>query len=100
MAGLLRWTQGEGHTAFVVAAPPMAEPLLDAKRAALKDSLAQVCRDFAAPILDLPGAVADWSAWHAEAAAGDGAHPNAEGYRRVAEAFGRWAEWREWIEKD
>lgn len=98
LRGMLNWCKGEELQAFFLCAPPMAEPALDARRAALKDALAQVCRDAAVPILDLPAAVADWSAWHAEAAAGDGVHPGAEGYARVAEAFAAWTPWRHWLD--
>jgi lysophospholipase L1-like esterase len=95
--GMLRWSAGQGFAAFVVAAPPMTEAALDPQRAALQDVLAQVCRDRAAPFLALPRAVGDWSAWHAEARAGDGVHPGAEGYRRVADAFCAWTAWRDWL---
>jgi acyl-CoA thioesterase-1 len=98
LRGMLNWCKAEGLQAFFLCAPPMAEASLDAKRAALKQALEQVCRDFAVPMLDLPAAVADWSAWHAEAQAGDGVHPGAEGYARVAAAFGAWNAWRDWLD--
>ena len=47
--------------AFVVAAPPLAEPDLRPKQNVLQKALDRVCSDFAAPFLDLPAAVDDWS---------------------------------------
>ncbi len=41
--------------------------------------------------------VADWDAWHTEAQAGDGVHPNTRGYEHVAQAFGVWRAWRSWL---
>ncbi|HVY32897.1 MAG TPA: GDSL-type esterase/lipase family protein [Caulobacteraceae bacterium] len=100
MRGLLQWAKGEGYAAFVVAAPPMAEAALQSKQDALNTALAQVCADFAVPMLNLPAVVEDWSAWRGEAEAGDGVHPGAEGYRRVAMAFEAWPAWREWLQRD
>lgn len=96
--GLLQWAKGEGYAAFIVASPPIAEPRLQPKQDALNNALAQVCADFAVPMLDLPTAVDDWSAWRGEAEAGDGVHPGAEGYRRVAMAFEAWHPWRDWLD--
>ena len=98
MRGFLQWADGEGYAAFVVAAPPMAEAGLQSKQDALNDALAQVCADFAVAMLDLPAAVDDWSAWRRGAQAGDGVHPGAEGYRRVAVAFEAWTPWRDWLD--
>jgi lysophospholipase L1-like esterase len=98
LQGLLRWSAGEGLQAFFIAAPPMQDPERDGLRKQLQDALVQVCRDLAVPAQDLPTAVADWSAWRAEARAGDGVHPGAEGYRRVAQAVGGWSAWRNWLD--
>ena len=97
MRGLLQWANGEGYAAFVVAAPPLAEPALQPKQSDLNKAFAQVCADFAAPMLDLPTAVDDWSAWRGEAEAGDAVHPGAEGYHRAAVAVVAWHPWRDWL---
>ncbi len=60
-------------------------------------ALAGVCAAEGVPVLDLAAVVPDWSVWWAQAAAGDGAHPNAEGYGLIAEAFNGWAPWRDWL---
>ena len=96
--GMLQWIRGDGFAAFVLAAPPLAEAALQPEQNALNQALSQVSADFAAPFLDLPAAVDDWSAWHAEAIVGDGVHPGAEGYRRVAAAFTAWSPWRDWLD--
>lgn len=96
--GILQWARSEGFAAFVLAAPPLAELGLQPKQDSLNKALAQISADFAAPFLDLPAVVDDWSAWRAEAIAGDGVHPGAEGYRRVAEAFLAWSPWRDWLD--
>ncbi len=95
---MLQWARSEVFAAFVLAAPPLAEPGLQPEQDALNKALAQISADFATPFLDLPAAVDDWSAWRAEALAGDGVHPGAEGYRRVAAAFSVWSPWRDWLD--
>lgn len=100
LKGMLQWIRNEGFAAFVLAAPPLAEAALQPVQNALNSALAQVSADFAVPFLDLPAAVDDWSAWRAEALAGDGVHPGAVGYACVARAFGEWTAWREWVDRD
>ncbi len=97
--GLLRWAEGEGLAAFVVSMPPAPDAAMDAARMKRDLAMAAVARDRAVPFLDIRAAVADWTAWHGEAARGDGVHPNAEGYRRVALAFGVRKSWRAWLER-
>jgi lysophospholipase L1-like esterase len=100
LRGMLQWAASERLAVLVLAAPPLAEAALEAERLALQQALAQVSADFAVPFLDLPAAVDDWSAWQAEALAGDGVHPGAEGYARVARAFGAWTAWRDWMDRN
>jgi len=100
LRGVLQWALSQGLAAFVVAAPPLAEPDLRPKQNVLQKALDRVCSDFATPFLDLPAAVDDWSPWRLEAEAGDGVHPGAEGYRRVAVAFEAWDAWRKWLDRD
>jgi lysophospholipase L1-like esterase len=95
---LLAWSSSCGYAAFAVGAPPAATPELDVLRDHLNLELEAAARRLGAPFLDIRRALGDWSAWHREAAEGDGVHPNAEGYARVAAVFGAWAPWREWID--
>lgn len=96
--GLLCWAAGQGYHAFIVGVPPCPEAAMDAERLALDAEIAKVASVHAAPVCDTRNLVADWSAWHREAMDGDGVHPGAEGYRRVAAAFEAWNAWRDWLD--
>ena len=95
---MLSWAAAAGYAAFVMGAPPAAEPELDALRDRLNLRLQAEARRHGVPFLDIRQALADWSAWHREAGEGDGVHPNAEGYAKVAAVFGQWAPWRAWLD--
>jgi acyl-CoA thioesterase-1 len=95
--GMLRWAAGQGYQAFLLGMPPAVEPYIDEVRLRLGRRLGEAASAAAVPYLDIRGAVEDWSAWQREAKAGDGIHPNAEGYGRVAEAFCAWKPWRDWL---
>jgi acyl-CoA thioesterase-1 len=97
--GLLRWAQGEGHAAFVVSPPPADDPGEDAALRTLGLEIGRIAAARGAPFLDIREAAPDWSAWFREASEGDGVHPGAEGYRRVAAAFGAWNAWRDWLDR-
>jgi lysophospholipase L1-like esterase len=97
MQGVLRWCAAQRYQAFVLGIPPAAEPYIDEARRHLSRRLGQAAADAAVPFLDIRDAVADWSAWRREVAEGDGAHPNAEGYRLLAEAVIGWPAWRNWL---
>ncbi len=96
-ADILQWAAMRDYRAFMVGAPAGADPELDAARELLNLRLEQVADSFAVPFLDIRAKISDWTVWHAGAAAGDGVHPGAEGYRKVAEAFSAWSAWRAWI---
>ncbi len=96
--GILRWAASRRYQAFLLGVTPAVEPYIDEVRIHLSRRLAQAAGDVAVPFFDTRAAISDWSAWHREAVEGDGIHPNVEGYRRVAEAFGAWKPWRDWLE--
>jgi acyl-CoA thioesterase-1 len=98
LAQILRWCATQGWRAFVMGCPHAAEPELDSLRANLNLQLEETARRLSAPFLDIRERVADWGAWHREAMAGDGAHPNAQGYRAVAAVFEAWRPWRAWLD--
>ena len=96
---VLRRAALRGYTAFVMGTPSAAEPELGVLRGQLNMHLEETARRLNAPFLDIRERLADWSAWHHEADVGDGVHPGAGGYARVAEVFGSWTSWRAWLER-
>lgn len=71
--------------AFVVGPPPVGEPAADERVAALTDAYGRLCRSRDVPFAPVaPTLLAD-PLWREEAHAGDGAHPAAAGYARLAE---------------
>lgn len=71
--------------AFVVGPPPVGEPNADRRVAELTDAYARLCRARGIPFAPVaPTLLAD-PLWREEASAGDGAHPAAAGYARLAE---------------
>jgi lysophospholipase L1-like esterase len=95
--GVLRWAASQGYQAFVMGPPPALEPDIDAARARMSAELARVAAMLAVPFLDIRAVLDDWSVWHHECEQGDGIHPGAEGYCRVAEVFCAWKPWQDWL---
>jgi acyl-CoA thioesterase-1 len=95
---LIAASRRAGREAFFVLPPVFTTAKKPA--AALRviaEAIADVCVEEAVPALDLAAVVPDWSVWWAQAAAGDGAHPNAEGYGLIADAFNGWDAWLAWL---
>jgi len=63
----------------------------------LDDELAAVCGGLGAPYLAVFDALLETPVWLAEAGAGDGAHPGAGGYGRLAEIVLASPVWQAWI---
>ena len=76
---------------------PIFDPAVDARVAALSADLAALSARLQVPYFAVAPVVAACGAWAGEVAAGDGAHPNEEGYAAVADAFMAWDAWRAWV---
>ncbi|WP_218610326.1 GDSL-type esterase/lipase family protein [Pseudonocardia sp. KRD291] len=83
-----------GWPVFVAGPPPVADPEQTARIADLDARFAGVCAGLGVTYAPVLGALAEDPVWTAEVAAGDGAHPGAGGYARLAEIVtGAWREW-------
>jgi acyl-CoA thioesterase I len=70
----------------------------NARIRALSSAYEELCARLAVPYLEIGRLLVASPAWSEEALAGDGAHPNRNGYALVAEAFSQWSAWRRWVE--
>ncbi|PWB83676.1 MAG: GDSL family lipase [Methylocystaceae bacterium] len=63
----------------------------------LSQELGQVCARLGVPYLETHPFVSTCDVWRREAAAGDGAHPNRDGYSALAGHIGSWSAWKAWL---
>ncbi|MFC5911183.1 GDSL-type esterase/lipase family protein [Streptacidiphilus monticola] len=97
LAALLDSCGSRGICVLVVGPPPVADAgeshLL--RTAELSDRMAALCDDRSVAFVPTTRALAADPVWTSEALSGDGAHPAAGGYRRLAELVlsGGWAAW-------
>jgi len=84
-------------TLMVGPAPIGDDSAADARIAALSAALETLCGRLGVPFLAVFATLAADPAWTAEAAAGDGTHPNSGGYARLAQLVGDWDAWRAWF---
>lgn len=84
--------------------PPSITPGLgvtytfDRSRAAvLNEAYQTAARALGVPYIDLFSALSEDPAWDAVLDAGDGVHPTADGYRRMADLIAREPSWRAWF---
>ncbi len=71
---------------------------MDARVLVLSDALGKRCTELGVPYLEVFSAMSSNKAWRREAASGDGAHPNSDGYAALAGLIGNWIAWRGWLE--
>jgi acyl-CoA thioesterase-1 len=91
LARILAGALAFGHACAFVGPPPGAEQ--QAAIASLNARYAQVCAAAAVPYLDLVAAIGDDAAWFDALARGDGHHPGADGYERIARIVEAWPHW-------
>lgn len=98
LAALLDGARQAGRPVLVVGPPPVADPAHAARTAALDAAFAAVCASSAVPYVPVLDALLVDGTWTDEVAAGDGAHPGAGGYARLADLV--WPAWAAWIGAD
>lgn len=97
LATVLGESRRQGVTSLVVGPPPVIGAGEDHLRRVLKlaEEMAALCAERGVPFIAVTRELADDPVWTSEALAGDGAHPGAGGYRRMAELvlLARWQDW-------
>lgn len=79
---------------LLVGPPPLSEPAAAARLEALNENLKLLAARLRTPFIDVFRPLAADGLWLAEAAAGDGAHPGAAGYQRMADLIAAHPAWR------
>ena len=79
---------------LLVGPPPVADAGVAARSEALAENLKQLCARLQVPFIDVFRPLAADGLWLREALAGDGAHPGAAGYQRMADLVAAHPAWR------
>jgi acyl-CoA thioesterase I len=91
-------TEARAHwPVFLVGPSPLAEEKARARLVMLDEALDALCMRIAVPYVSVFDGLMATPVWLDEARAGDGAHPGAGGYRRLAEIILASAAWRDWM---
>jgi lysophospholipase L1-like esterase len=84
-----------GWPLLVVGPAPIADPVRNERIVALSLAMAALCQSRAAHFASVAPTLVEDTNWLAEVAAGDGAHPGANGYRRLGDLL--WPSIESWL---
>ena len=76
---------------------PVADPALNQRIMLIDAALTSACAAAGVPCLSVFARLVIDPVWMSAVAAGDGAHPRADGYRRLAQMVDGWEAWRRWL---
>ena len=82
---------------FMVGPAPLPEPQAQQRLVALDKAFSALCMRISIPYASVFDGLKATPVWLDEARAGDGAHPGAAGYRRLAEIILASEAWRVWM---
>lgn len=81
----------------LIGPPPVPDPLQRARIASVGDALRIVSNQLRIAYIDVFTALREGGVWEAEAEAGDGAHPEADGYQQFADLVMSHPAWRAFV---
>jgi acyl-CoA thioesterase-1 len=81
------------YAVLLIGPPPIAGVDQNTRIGRLSDILSAVAADEGVPFLSVFEPLRQDAVWMAEVSADDGAHPRAEGYRRLAALVEAWPQW-------
>lgn len=95
LAAILEQAAGMGLPALMVGPAPVDDAAQNERIRLLSLAFESVCDRFATPFLGVVESLPASPVWMSEVAAGDGAHPGAEGYKALAGVVidRGWASW-------
>ena len=82
---------------LMVGPPCTGDMVLDERVDRLSDRMEALCHELSVPFLPIIRSLRDVEVWRREAKAGDGVHPNRDGYGLICRAVLGWQPWREWV---
>ena len=83
---------------LMIGPPPTSDPQLNERVENLSLHIAALCGSLSVPFLSPWSTLKASKIWQEELSNGDGAHPNAAGYRILADLINNWSPWRSWID--
>lgn len=86
------------HPVLMISPPPIADREQNQRINALSHQFASICAEIEVPYLDVFTPLSSSRLWQQQVAAGDGAHPEAEGYAELAQRVIEWSAWQDWFE--
>lgn len=95
LTGMLTEAAGAGWPVLVVGPPATADAAQNRRIMELDGLFARACADHSVPYVAVVAALAADPTWTAEVAAGDGAHPEADGYAVLAGLVR--PHWQRWL---
>ncbi|XHX79736.1 MAG: GDSL-type esterase/lipase family protein [Stenomitos frigidus ULC029] len=81
------------YPVLLVGLAPVSDPQQNVRINELSEHFAQLCETLYVPYLDIFTPLSQSAIWMQEAAAGDGAHPDAAGYTELAQLIQAWSAW-------
>ncbi len=87
--------RGAGWPALVVGPPPISDPAQNERIARLDATFLSICKEAGVGYARVFDQLSADPVWSRQVAEGDGAHPGAPGYQRLADLV--WAWWLPWI---
>ena len=94
LKSMLRGVQDAGWSALLVGPPPVADHDQNERTARLEASFSSVCEAAGVDYVRVFDQMVADPVWMGEVAEGDGAHPGAGGYQRLADLV--WPQWHAW----
>ena len=94
---ILRTAKQRGYRAALIGPPPIADPQQNMRTRQLSVALARTAASEGVPFLAVFDALIADPVWMADVDAGDGAHPGALGYAKIAALVDGWEGW--WFKK-
>lgn len=90
-------TAKQNYPVLMVSPPPTSDEERHIRVKVLSEHFSILCQELTIPYLDVFTPLLNSPVWMAEVEAGDGAHPNAEGYEELAQLVQSWSAWSNWF---